>query len=470
MKNMKALIAFVCAILLCYTSCQKKNEVGLNQENQLEKRFFYYRGKNDFSQRLLIDLLRRQNSKTEFITLTTQRIGFPRWDHVFSVQGKSATKVQSDAITYYIPFVRDSQPYVNAVMAIHISQFDTTMKYLCDWQYLEKENKLTQLTDTAEYYSAFFMALNRQVFNQTVFDITDESLFNKNNKKPYAVSLINLTNQSANRLAPVEYCQDIKVSFVDCQYPGHPSCTPKCDRCPQCISSFTYQYCWVEYVDDGGGGSTLGSGSSMSGGVDYTPPPCGGSNPIAKTEELEGCGPGWASSGGNAAENQLLSQLSAISAPGDIFSIDKSITVPNAFSFNSVSNFANFLTSIKTNTSFTLNVPETLTSPNQKIEKSRVNLTFIGGIDLYVHLNKTGTNWMVADVTSEDWGATLGWEWNQKAFSVGASPTEIIIDVIGYIKYNIIIDGIGTVYKKRKHYQIKLNPQTGKIIKVDDKS
>ncbi|MGG9971502.1 hypothetical protein ACQ33O_06880 [Ferruginibacter sp. SUN002] len=78
-------------------------------------------------------------------------------------------------------------------------------------------------------------------------------------------------------------------------------------------------------------------------------------------------------------------------------------------------------------------------------------------------MKKEGTNWIVTDITSSDYGVTLGWEWNQQSFTQSTSGNEIIVDVYGFIDYNILIDGLGTLYKKKQHYQLKINSQTGKI-------
>jgi hypothetical protein len=58
-----------------------------------------------------------------------------------------------------------------------------------------------------------------------------------------------------------------------------------------------YQYCWIEYIDDGsgGGGSGGGTGGSSGGGGTGTPPECGEPlQPLAgRTNVVDPCGPGW---------------------------------------------------------------------------------------------------------------------------------------------------------------------------------
>ncbi len=301
--------------LLLFITCRKMDysppDANYPSLNTVTDKFFNSHRSNDPTEKALVDYLKRVNEKEKFVGTTVKRIGFPRWDKILTPSfSRFAGRTESDssAITYYIPFVRDSQNYVNASMAIRTTPSDTTFSYLCDWQYSQMQNNTASYQDTAEYFAIFFMTLDKNVFGYNNFNITDKDLFKNGNTEARFITLSN-TNSNKNNLAellmPVEVCQDVTVYFTDCTYPGHPDCTPTCDGCWECTSHYSYQYCWTEYVDDGSGGGsgggTGGTGGGSSGGS--TPPPCP-STPAARTENVTNpCTGGWTPNPGSGTSN-----------------------------------------------------------------------------------------------------------------------------------------------------------------------
>ncbi len=76
--------------------------------------------------------IQRANDKDNFVEKIISRVGYPRWDKSVIrkgnlVNGRGAT--DSTDITY-IPFVRDSQNYVNATLGIFTSPSDTMLKFI----------------------------------------------------------------------------------------------------------------------------------------------------------------------------------------------------------------------------------------------------------------------------------------------------------------------------------------------------
>ena len=270
--------------------------------NTVTDKFFNSHRSSDLTEKSLVDYLKRVNEKEKFVEQTVKQIGFPRWDKILTPSlSRLAGRTESDssAITYYIPFVRDSQNYVNASMAIRTTPSDTTFSYLCDWQYSEMQNNTASNQDTAEYFAIFFMTLDKSVFGYNRFNITDKNLFKNGNNEARFITLSN-PNSNRNNLAellmPIEVCQTTNTYYTVCAYPGHPRCTPNCDECWECTAVLQLTYCWTEYVDDGSGGGggtggTGGSGGGSSGGS--TPPPCP-NTPAARTENVTNpCTGGW---------------------------------------------------------------------------------------------------------------------------------------------------------------------------------
>lgn len=241
----------------------------------LSQKFFHSHRSSDVTESKLVSYFEGLDDSLKFIGKTSQKIGFPRWDKIlsFSANKNKLHRSQDDenSQVHYIPFVRDSQNYVNAAMVVLTNASDTSFYYLCDWQYSSKQNSLDAIEDEAERFAMFFMQLDHEVFGHKRFKITNDRLFQKNNQITAFISL----NDSASypnvaaRMEYVEYCQNVTIYFVDCPFQGMPhitECYNGCDRCSLCLGSLSYQYCWGEWVDYGGGGGGGGTGGGDGGG------------------------------------------------------------------------------------------------------------------------------------------------------------------------------------------------------------
>ena len=150
---------------MLYVSCKKTDKVLATKEkitdNSIAEKFFEMHRTNDPVEKKIVEFIKRKNEKLNFIDQTIQQIGYPRWDKAFT-KSKNIKTVSSSANltgdscdTYYIPFVRDTQNFVNATMVIKANSIDTTFSYLLDWQYTQKENTITSISDSAEYFAIF---------------------------------------------------------------------------------------------------------------------------------------------------------------------------------------------------------------------------------------------------------------------------------------------------------------------------
>jgi hypothetical protein len=303
----KVWFTFFLVVLLF--SCRKEQaSVSIPQE-MVADRFFNEHRTNSTEEKQLIDYLSRLNEKKDFINKTAERIGFPRWDKLvkYSFLSNSSGRVasnstgssskQDSATNYIIPFVRDTQNQVNAVMFIQTDKGDTSISYLCDWQY-SKFRTPAQISQ-AEDVAIFFMLFDRQVNGHTKFDVLDSALFRKNNKKAFSVSIKN--TDSSNTIGFSIYsCTLITVFTIDCPLPGN--CNGpggSCDNCPQyCCKADVIALCdWVQSVNPppgfvGGGGSGSDVGGGGSGGNDGAAPPSNddGLRPGWKATQIGGAG------------------------------------------------------------------------------------------------------------------------------------------------------------------------------------
>ncbi|MEZ5034641.1 MAG: hypothetical protein R2796_06605 [Chitinophagaceae bacterium] len=269
-----------------------------NNNNSVEEKFFNNHVSAEPLVKALNGFLQRTNDSLHFVNTTVSRIGYPRWDKALSFKKPSTiagkgNSADSTTVTY-IPFVRDSQNYVNATMVIQSNPIDTSFSYNCDWQYAQKQNSLNSYKDTAEYYAVFFMVMDKRVFGHNKFNIIDTNLFNNGTYEPVSIELDTTNSFGRNNvLEPHQICYPIWIW-------GWGPCTGRTNIQPACLQPIESEYCFTYYVENGGGG-TPGDGSGGDGGAtgggengDGTPGDCNG-NPTEgnRTAINNTCGPGW---------------------------------------------------------------------------------------------------------------------------------------------------------------------------------
>lgn len=288
--------------LLFFEACRKVDSRSEIPQNNSSEKFFNSHRSSDPAEQALVNFVRNLDNKQPFISKVISQIGYPRWDKTFKRPKSRSGKAAADTIDYYyIPFVRDTQAYVNATMVIAASPSDTSLSYKCDWQYSEIYNSTSSVTDSAEHYAIFFMKMDKIVFGYEKFYITDSNLFRQNNRQATFIRFIDSTEAyGKGQLMAVETCADIQIfyTFENCPYRNHPTistCWVTCDRCELCMvqGSMIIRSCWTEWVYETGGGTGTGSsgGGSGSGSPTY-PPQCSGALAV-KGSLYEGCVSGW---------------------------------------------------------------------------------------------------------------------------------------------------------------------------------
>ncbi|MEY4638659.1 MAG: hypothetical protein RL316_379 [Bacteroidota bacterium] len=310
-RNYSNLFAILFLILL-FQSCKKSDQVASPEKelSSLERKFFFTNRTGDLTEGKLVDFLIRQNRSKSFVEKTTKIIGFPRWEKMITVKRKNGISGRgaSDSLllTYFIPFVRDSQNYVNASLIISVYPNDTTFAYRSDWEYRSKIHGSPSVDSTAEAHAVFFMFLDNRTFGYTEFYLTDDELFPLSQpiiggKKK--LSFLSISTQPTGKGQSAGYYENC-VDFFVCGSPSSPTCTGPsgCDylNCPLPPGSPGYCYlvttvCVGGWLDPTGGSSgSTGSGSSTgSGGGGGSPDPCGSISPQKNQTASLPCGPGW---------------------------------------------------------------------------------------------------------------------------------------------------------------------------------
>ncbi|GEM_PF-2034408 len=304
--------------------CRKiDRQVEENTISETENKFFNEHRSDDPLVQAINIYFKTFNSKHQFVGKTVNQIGFPYWDKSITFAKTDENSVgrgnSEDSVSVtYIPFVRDSQQFVNASLLVRTTPSDTSFQYLCNWQYAEFGFDTTQTGWNARNVFHVFALLDKNVFGRTKFRITDENLLTED-QNSYLDSLglsfdsvevvFNFIQPSqkttlgrGNLLMPVTGCNDV-VGCVKTHMmafrSGKGQIQPAPDICPPGETPMVFTICtdiWV-YIPSGdngsggsgGGGSTGGGGGSGGGGI---PPECGSTLP-GRTNLTDPCEPGW---------------------------------------------------------------------------------------------------------------------------------------------------------------------------------
>jgi hypothetical protein len=200
----------------------------------------------------------------------------------------------------FIPFVRDEQHVVNATLRIIMTPKDTTFKLLYDWQY--KDTVATGMGKRG--LALLLMSLDKNVFGNRLFLITDSSLFGDSDRR---AKYIRLDREPQAKEIKAKYvyhtltvCYSQFVPANQAQVVGCPPDSPDCNGYVEefiCVSES-----WLSWEDDDGGGISPPPTDPGNGGGGGTGDPGGGwedpcpGGPVQpRGEFVQPCGgdPGW---------------------------------------------------------------------------------------------------------------------------------------------------------------------------------
>lgn len=327
LKSRNSIVTFAVLLFVCISGialingCRKTDRIeNIPSVNNTEKRFFNEHQSSDPLVQAINKFFSRKNETKHFVEKTVSLIGYPRWDKSMLISSTITSRGNSeDSVNVvYIPFVRDSQNYVNASMIIRTTPSDTTFRYLCDWEYNDYGIDTAGTGWNARDIFHVFAMLDRSVFGRNSFRIKDEYLLTQA-EKDYIINM-GLTFDSTvviytlqpsqnssgrnNLLLPVEVCDDVMVCIRQQMLGfriGGSGRSSTYDPCPQGQTPFIFTLCttvMVEIPTGGVGGSGSGGGNPPSGGGGggSTPPDpdCEGSGTGNRSSNYENpCGPGW---------------------------------------------------------------------------------------------------------------------------------------------------------------------------------
>lgn len=470
--NSKLCIASLLLLLLStsfFSSCKKSDVDNQPTENvnlNIEK-FTTLPANANRNLKLIVGDLKKREIKRPFISNFIKNNGYPMWDQAISnipltntlenLQVSFKESISSGVL--FVPFRKEGSNKITTYLVIY-KKNDTTYKYkYYNRAAIESFNTSSvEMRNTAINILSVFGYFERKINNVQSFSIPS----------PYNVTYKNIdlkisehNNSSTSNKASLVLPDCVKsyVAEVTLVYPDGTTST----------GTYTIYindcYQDIDYLDGSGGDDGLGgSGSGGDGGTGGTggggTGDGGGGDGYYWDENCQcySLDPWWDGSDPLTTINQ---QLVNILQPGEEFYISNSIDPNNALTFNSVTEFENYLNS---NISFD-NPTYNIIDDNTKLVTARINRTFVGGYDITVKLGKntTSNRWEVKNVTSSEWGVVVGWGWSQTEFANETINSDIFVTVKGTENYYILIEGIGAAFKSPKTYKLKINNITGEM-------
>jgi hypothetical protein len=304
--------------IISYIACKKSDSV---QKTELPTdRFFTVSSDVPKEIKAIAQALKKQNDKYNYLSSIKKKAGYPRWDkaRIVNFGNKTITGRGSDDASgeiVYVPFVRDSENYVNSLLAVKMDASDTVYRMLHDYNYRKFGYDTTDKTKwSARDVFNLFTSFDNSVFGHTKFIIGDGKLFGIDTASGFVAELLTKYNKTTAKISlmePVEICETYTVC---------PSCDAYVRALKEnvlpgsgpCCNAFDVTFCttyWAEVIGGGGGGS--GDGGGMTGTGDGTggstgggggwyggSDPCAGSTPtpiprLSTVAPVDGCGSGW---------------------------------------------------------------------------------------------------------------------------------------------------------------------------------
>lgn len=492
------LLLFSLALSNCKKTDQSSPEVQVEETSMrlTNSEFFQYYGTLDAVTAGIRKYVISEDAKYHFSEQYLEKAGKPVWNKALtftnsSVQTSSSNENEGKSSITYIPFADENKLQVKAALVIKIIGSDTIPAMLYSQQYAKYgfDHKPGQWNARNVFH--IFALLDHAVYNTKEFILTDKRLLTEEQKSTiqeakmeidkikvkYTIQETAQQQVSVNTVESVEVCNTFAVclEYGLLPFKGNASVMSQTAPCIEWGSQILCTTYWFNIPGGGsnggsndggstGGGSGGGSGGGGNNGGPWAPVP----DPCAPPSEAKGtletlnseeCDPGWYS-----LWDSQLAAYQNILLPGESFDYNVEIT-GNFELFNTIADFQAFKDGIGdiNNTTYDLSIPPIIISQNEKIKQARYSLNLLGGVDVDVKLEKVDNLWKVKEVESDTWGLMPMVSWKQGLWSADLSGNEITVEVKGKLHYNIVVEGIGTVYKKELRFRIKINNITGEL-------
>jgi hypothetical protein len=449
MRNSNIFLLFACLLILDI-SCKKSaihDEV--NNNSVIEAQLFNLSEVNDAEIIEVANQIKQEGKEKNFLKYFLENNGTPLWSNATKKGG-------NEMYIVVIPFVREKSKEVDGFIVAMKNKGNNFSLSLFRKDFLKKYGFSSSEKLNATDVQVMLNYFNHKIFNKTTFSLQNamqvpvEIRRKHDDIHPYFL-VGHIKNISANTeneafRTTSSFCFDVSEEVEWWHDPDGTS-----DPC-HCSGNEYYLYTVTEVmticVDLGGGGGYVDSGGWWIG------------DPV-----LGGGGGG----GGGGPYYTTEQKLNALLGPGDsYYFVNNDPNMPQEpweeepVNYGSVEAFEAAIKNYKFETSISFD------QGDEKVLNARIGRVLFGGYDIKVKIKKNSSNiYEVQNVTSDEYGNTLGWSWTQSQYTVNVGSEIIQVDIWGKEKYNIFLEGIGTVYSKEQHYRIMINKLTGKMTFVE---
>ena len=268
--------------MVFFNGCKKiDSPIGQHAPADHTGQFFHLPASTHASVARVAAALQNRNTKLEFVNRFASQNGFPVWDKaIFKVYKKQSGSnfahnngPESDSLAY-IPLVLQDSNHVNGYILATLG--DTLqLTYSLASDYKAYPNTPTPSLMSASQFTFEMLRLNKNVFGNTKYKITDPKLFSTDtiHKKTTQIILnappdVNLASVNTNE------CWLITWLGIYCGTPNYPGCKDA-DGCDLCGTYCRWEESSITICTGGGsaGGGGGGGGSPLPG---EDPGPVGG--------------------------------------------------------------------------------------------------------------------------------------------------------------------------------------------------
>jgi len=127
------------SLLITFFSCKKTDSVN-DGPMPLVDRFFTVPPGTSSEIKLVAKSLEKQNNQYHYLSSITKRAGYPRWDKAVianfdkgTITARGSEEASGEIV--YIPFVKDSDNYVNSLLTVKMDAADTIYRMLYAFNY-----------------------------------------------------------------------------------------------------------------------------------------------------------------------------------------------------------------------------------------------------------------------------------------------------------------------------------------------
>ncbi|MDB5196476.1 MAG: hypothetical protein JWP88_847 [Flaviaesturariibacter sp.] len=292
--------SLLCLLLLAIPfACRKFDSAPSPDVDSKKERFFLLPATASAQVKAVAASVWRQNEQQHFLENVIKRSGYPRWDKARLINlrlGGFVSKVSdlAEEEIIYVPFIKDSQNFVNALLAVKMNATDTIFRMLHANGYRSFGYDTTNATkwSTRDVFN-LFTSFDYTVFGHTRFLIRDPKIFSTSID---SMQMIAIRNMNQSRMATAQRTADELscVVWTYCYVP--PSSNNRLSVLANPCTEVTVCTAYIDYNilnPIGGGGVTgtgggTGGGGNNGGGSSWTADPCGGSGVQARITECGG--------------------------------------------------------------------------------------------------------------------------------------------------------------------------------------